>query len=366
MRTPFLQRTASLLPSSKRTPFGILPTHKLLPSISSPDPLSLFGSYSFSTQSQSANRAPYRRKGAPLKKPGPPRWTPIPALENPGLRVQGVTHEDILTNPKIAAFYAANFPPEDDEPYYEDYIEEEDPNFVMDDARKYNIREMSCFEREDRHRGTHASNWLRETQGLIPGIVYGRDDARGITGASKDSRLISTPFNQFQRERDLYCIYFKCRVYNLTTLTANLEDGGEIVDVQRVVPVELQMHPIVNKVYSCNFLRYYPGKPIPIPIVEINQEESLTMKRGGFIAPINRTIRCVVEEGVAIPEGLELDCTGLMNGDVVRADRLIFPEGVKVAEDVDVRTFLHGSVYGRRSNPKENKEVGGVEGAKEE
>ena len=81
----------------------------------------------------------------------------------------------------------------------------------------------------------------------------------------------------------------------------------------------------------------------------INEEESPAMKRGGFIAPVNRYVPCLVEDGVKIPDGIELDCTGATLKEVIRRDRLIFPDGVipgkKVKDD-----FLIGTIFGRKAD----------------
>lgn len=44
-------------------------------------------------------------------------------------------------------------------------------------------------------------------------------------------------------------------------------------------------------------------------------------------APISRTIGRVVEEGVDIPEEIEVDCTGVKLKDVLRTERTVFPDG---------------------------------------
>jgi hypothetical protein len=83
--------------------------------------------------------------------------------------------------------------------------------------------------------------------------------------------------------------------------------------------------------------------------VYINQEESAALKRDGYIVPVNKHVECFVEDGVPIPEFLALECTGLQLKDVVRIDRIIFPDGVRPTDRVDVENFVVGPVFGGRS-----------------
>ena len=87
------------------------------------------------------------------------------------------------------------------------------------------------------------------------------------------------------------------------------------------------------------------------------------MKRGGFLSMVNPFLECLVEEGAAIPECIELECTGIRPKDVIRRERFIMPEGVtvhpRVAED-----FLVGTVFGARG-AEDDLEEGEGEGGEE-
>lgn len=106
------------------------------------------------------------------------------------------------------------------------------------------------------------------------------------------------------------------------------------------------MHPVANQVISCNFLRYWPGRVLSVPISPINEELSVALKRGAFILKQNRFAKITVEEGAPIPEKIELECEGLLLKDKIRRSRLILPDGCSWAKDV-TESFLVGSVYGR-------------------
>jgi large subunit ribosomal protein L25 len=115
------------------------------------------------------------------------------------------------------------------------------------------------------------------------------------------------------------------------------------------MPRDVQRHPVQGKIYCANFVRYHAGRSLKLPIVYINEEESPALKRDGYIVPVNKYIECFVEEGVPIPEAIELECTGVLIKDVLRMDRLIFPDGVRPSDRINVENWVVGPVFGGRS-----------------
>jgi hypothetical protein len=87
------------------------------------------------------------------------------------------------------------------------------------------------------------------------------------------------------------------------------------------------------------------------------------LKRDGFIIPVNKYVECLVEDGAPIPSALELECTGLLLKDVIKLNRLIFPDGVKPSKRVNPDTFVIGPVAGGRGGAQASGEGedGGVE-----
>ena len=69
----------------------------------------------------------------------------------------------------------------------------------------------------------------------------------------------------------------------------------------------------------------------------------------------NRFVDCVIEEGVELPEFIEVDCSELKLKQTVRLDRLRKPEGVNWGAKVK-QNFLVGSVFGRAANMEENED----------
>jgi large subunit ribosomal protein L25 len=268
---------------------------------------------------------------------------------DPSRYVEGVTNEDLANDPVLAAFFEANFPT-DEPPLKGKSIGEKKVDVSL------NIRELSCLLRDaKREEGSRTCQHLR-SQRFIPGLVYGSNPQLGIFSHESSSQIfIKTPWTLLQRELDLYHRNFESRVYDLTIYENEDDTEGT---VHRVLPRDVQRHPVQSTVFCTNFLRYFPGRPIKIPIVNINEEESPALKRGGFLAPISRHVECVVEDGVPIPEKLELECTGLRIKEVVRLERIVFPDGVKPSKNVKVDQFLVGTVFGRRMMDEEDEEEG--------
>lgn len=316
----------------------------------------------------------------------------------------GVTNADVESNPILAEYLAANIPgilakggekrnPMDDildaNPHFAAIIAAEEDQLKVKKIKKtrhglerkreieqgvegmsesvpdmalhnkLNIRPLFGYTRDKvTEEGTRRCYTLRDEDLMIPGILYGSDPTDNIPTEKQPRVFVKTPWSEIQRELDLYTYHhFESRVYDLTVYENEDHDSGDEGTVYRVLPRDVQFHPVQHKLYCCNYLRYYPGRPIKIPIVYINEEDSAALKRGGFIAPINRYVSCIVEDGVPIPDGIELDCTGIQLKDVLRMERIVFPEGVSLSKSVDRKKFLVGTVFGRRSDMDDEKTV---------
>ncbi|KAL3803452.1 hypothetical protein ACHAW5_009175 [Stephanodiscus triporus] len=235
---------------------------------------------------------------------------------------------------------------------------------------------------------------------LVPGMLHGSDPTSGILSISPTSKvMVKTPWFEIQRELDRYhhgiTGSFASRVYALTVYRSEdahldhhrsrvvkkrdrnryrVDDENNVVvpippptlpipppraivpglENVLVIPADLQMHPVGNFAYCLNFIRYHPKKPIRIPVRCVNEEESPAMKRGGFLSMVNRTIECLVDEDVPIPERIHVECSGLRQKDVVRRDRLIVPDGVRIHPRV-AEDYLIGTVFGAKGGGGDEK-----------
>mmetsp|Transcript_7801 Transcript_7801/g.11205 ORF Transcript_7801/g.11205 Transcript_7801/m.11205 type:complete len:330 (-) Transcript_7801:39-1028(-) len=285
------------------------------------------------------------------------------SASEPSKIVEGLKAEDVASDPVMQAYFEANFPnkkandnvdaqtgndeEEDASPWTLEKMEKEKP--ITKELEDLNIRTLFGYKRSLQwEEGSEQCRRLRNQKQMIPGILYGSDPNLGIRSVDESSKiLVKSPWHLLKRELNRYNRYIMNRVYDLTVYEDQDDEEG---CVHRVIPSDFKWHPVKQQLYCANYLRYFPGRPIKIPIVYVNEEESRAMKAGGFIAPVARVVECNIEEGVPIPEHIELECTGLRLKDVVRMDRLIFPEGVKPSPRIkNPDMFLIGTVFGRRT-----------------
>jgi large subunit ribosomal protein L25 len=78
---------------------------------------------------------------------------------------------------------------------------------------------------------------------------------------------------------------------------------------------------------SVNFLLYQPGSVLRIPLTYENAELSVDLRRGCFVAKVNRYVECVCTGDV--PNYLNVDLTGREKNDVIRIGSIVFPPGVR-------------------------------------
>lgn len=309
---------------------------------------------------------------------------------DPSQLVHGITKDRLISDPELEEYMKANFPDKyaaaggegaedvDIDVDYATLIGRKTKLDVVQSAGyqkkviiEYprNIRPLTTFFR-DPHRddGTRNSKRLRYHEGLIPGLLYGGDPFKEIYSHQHDSKIfVKTPWKLLQSELDRYHRNFESRVYDLTILNGPDDDTGGTQ--LKVTPQNVQRHPVMSTIYCVNFLRYHPRRPLQIPIRFVNQEECVALKRDGYIVPIKRHIECLIEDGVDIPESIDVDCAGLHVRQVVRLNKLIIPEGVSISKRVLKRAddFIAGIVYGKGQAEEEDvkpKEEGKKEAAK--
>lgn len=288
-----------------------------------------------------------------------------PSAEDLSKLVTNLTPQDIESDPLVADFIRSNYP----EKFETERDRMRKPVTNWGEQRRQipkaplNIRSLGAYHRDpDAEEGSRASVVLRE-DGLVPGVIYGGDPTQGIQGHDLNHRIfVKTPASRITSERDRYAHSFQSRVYDVTVYdSAEAEANGDGGVTHRVIPRDVQLHPVKDTVYCCNFLRYFPGRPIKLPLLLINEEESPALKRDGYLIPINRYVECVIEDGVTIPEELEVECTGLQFKQVIRLDRVIFPEGVRPSKKVVKRgkDFIIGPIHGGKNKEEDGAEASG-------
>jgi large subunit ribosomal protein L25 len=97
----------------------------------------------------------------------------------------------------------------------------------------------------------------------------------------------------------------------------------------RVIPRDVQFHPLKDHPIHVDFLRVAAGATIEVavPVEFINQEASPGLKRGGALNIVRHEVEMVCPVD-AIPDHITVDMTGFEVGDSVHISHVKLPSGV--------------------------------------
>ncbi len=145
-------------------------------------------------------------------------------------------------------------------------------------------------------------------EGLVPAGIYGND-----------FEPLSIHVERKALERQIHVPGFFIRLVNVNF------DG----ESHRVLPREVQFHPVSDAPLHVDFLRFSADRKITVavPVHFENEEESPGLKRGGVLNIVRHEVEvlCTADN---IPQIFEIDLTGFEIGDAVHASTIELPEGV--------------------------------------
>lgn len=145
--------------------------------------------------------------------------------------------------------------------------------------------------------------------GQIPGVVY---------GSGQPPALIQLDPAPLMREA--------ARAGFFTRLL-DIDLGGK---TERVLPRDIQFHPVTDRPEHVDFMRVTPESRIrvQVPCHFINQDKSPGLKRGGVLNVVRHAIE-VYCRADSIPPGFDINLDGLDIGDSVHISAVKLPEGVR-------------------------------------
>lgn len=148
-------------------------------------------------------------------------------------------------------------------------------------------------------------------QGLIPGIVYGRNFG---------------PI-PIQVERKEVQRLLKHESVESMLIKMQLDGQEELVIIK-----EIQRHPVTYDILHVDFMRVSMDEPIDVRVPITLVGEPAGVKEGGILEFLHREleIRCLPTE---IPEHIEVDVSELGIGDSIKVEDLKLPEGIKVLDE---------------------------------
>jgi large subunit ribosomal protein L25 len=158
--------------------------------------------------------------------------------------------------------------------------------------------------------GKGASRSLRRA-GRVPAVIYG-DKA--------PQEMISLEARELRR------VLQSARFFS--TL-CNLQVNGEAV---RVLPREVQLHPVTDEPLHVDFVRVGRGATIvvTVPVVFAHEDISRGLKRGGVLNIVRRELELLCPAD-AIPGEIVVDLSDADIGDSLHISQVTLPEGVRPA-----------------------------------
>jgi len=184
--------------------------------------------------------------------------------------------------------------------------------------------------------------------GMVPAVIYG-----------DKLEPVSVNVERKELERQIHVPGFFIRLIDVNF------DGGS----HRVLPREVQFHPVSDVPMHVDFLRFSADHKITVevPVQFQNEEESPGLKRGGVLNIVRHDVEvlCTADN---IPQIFEIDLTGFDIGDAVHASRVPLPEGVTFTitdRDFTIATIAAPTVVSDEAaaEGEEGEEIMGEEGA---
>jgi large subunit ribosomal protein L25 len=195
--------------------------------------------------------------------------------------------------------------------------------------------------------GKGSSRSLRRA-GRVPAVIYGEKapqemislEARELRRALQSARFFST--------------------------LCNLQVNGEAV---RVLPREVQLHPVTDEPLHVDFVRVGRGATITVtvPVVFAHEDISRGIKRGGVLNIVRRELELLCPAD-SIPGEIVVDLRDADIGDSLHISQVALPEGVRPAitdRDFTIATISAPTVIREEEEEAEAAEEAEAEEARE-
>jgi large subunit ribosomal protein L25 len=169
------------------------------------------------------------------------------------------------------------------------------------------MSEIMTLDANIRETSGKASATASRTKGFIPGVVYGE---------KKDP--ISIEFDSRWLQKNYSSAFYSHLV--------DLKIDGKS---ERVIPRDIQRHPVSDRPIHIDFLRVNKDSVLHVfvPLSFINEELSPGIKRGGVLNTVVHELE-VSCPATHIPEKIEIDMTGMEIHDTVHLTNISLPSDV--------------------------------------
>lgn len=182
--------------------------------------------------------------------------------------------------------------------------------------------------------GTGAARALRR-EGKIPAIIY---------GGKKEELPITVGLKELARE------YGRG---NFTSKIVDLEIGKEKV---RVLPREVQLHPVTDVPMHADFLRLEKGDTVSVKVRVrfINEDQCTGIKRGGVLNIVRRYVDYICDAD-HIPEYITVDLAGRHIAESIHISQIV-EKPKNAAPAIQDRDFTIATIAGRGGKDDEGED----------
>ena len=186
--------------------------------------------------------------------------------------------------------------------------------------------------------GSAESRPLRR-QGMMPGVLYGRERPVAITIAERSLRAALTTSGGLNAVLDV------------------VVEGGK---AHSSVLKEYQQHPVKGHIIHVDLQEVRLDQPIHATVPLHLHGEPEGAKEGGVLSQVTNELN-VEALPMEVPEHLEVDVSQLQIGDSLRLSSLRVPEGVKLLDDLEETVLATVTAPMREEEPEpvEGEEVEG-------
>jgi large subunit ribosomal protein L25 len=202
--------------------------------------------------------------------------------------------------------------------------------------------ERAKLEVKERERmGSRESRRLRR-QGLIPGVLYRSGDTpHPFTVPERELRRVLTGSGGLH-----------------TILDVVIDGGGK---AHPSILKEYQQDPLRGTLTHIDLHEVRLDRPIQASVVVQLVGEPAGVREGGVLSQVSREVT-VEALPMEIPEHIEVDVSGMVLGDTLRADALPAMEGVAYLDDPDETVLATVTLPTREVEPEEAPEAAEEEG----
>ena len=181
--------------------------------------------------------------------------------------------------------------------------------------------------------------------GLVPGIIYGGDEA---------SVAVSVKYNEV------------LKAINSGQFLSNMIELSHEGKTQKVLTKDVQFHPVTDQPVHLDFYRVTAKSIIEVEVSVnfVGEDVAPGLKEGGTLNVVRYAIEVKCPAG-SIPDNIEVDVSAMEIGDAIHISEITLPEGVKPS--ITDRDFTIATVVASRAAiEEETDEIEGQEGVEGE